>query len=274
MSKVMIALMAGLAVGLSASLAAAGPCSLQVSPLTVEIRMEPGRTYTGTISVENMGDGVEHLHAYCQDWTLKPDGVVVFVAAGKLPGSASLWVELVPAEFDLEPGQAQQVRYTLRLPPDVVGETRTAVIFEAGAREVKAPGAPSRLVPRIGTIVYAQAGPAAPPRARVAQLELDRTGGLLAVENLGETHLRFTARIELRDADGALLRRHDLNPFVILPAPFNRHNQSIAPELVEGLPAGRYQVTAILDYGGDALLGARFETDLGPEQPVVVASGK
>jgi P pilus assembly chaperone PapD len=274
MFKLMVLWMTVLATGLCANFAAAGACSLEVSPLTVEIRMEPGRTCTGTISVQNMGDGAEHLRAYCQDWTLKPDGVVVFLAAGKLPGSASPWTEVVPAEFDLEPGQTRQVRYTLQPPAEVSGEIRTAVIFEAGARAVSAPGAPSRLVPRIGTILYAQVGPASSPRARVAQLDLDRSGGELAIENLGPAHLRFTGQLEFRDATGALVRRSNLTPFVVLPAPFNRHLQKLPPEALAGLPTGHYQVTTILDYGGDSLLGARTEIDLAPESPLMVSSAK
>jgi len=274
MSKVMTAWMMGLAIGLFPSLAAAGVCSLEVSPLTVELRMDPGHTYTETITVKNMGDGPEHIRAYCQDWTLKPDGVVVFVSAGRLPGSASPWVHLLPAEFDLEPGEIQRIRYTIRLPAGTSGEARTSIMFEAGAREISAPGAPSRLVPRVGTILYVQAGPSPPERARAVSLEIDRTGGMLTVENLGTAHLRFTAQIEVRDGRGALARRCRLNPFVVLPAPFNGHRARLGPDILEGLSAGSYTITAILDYGGEALLGARVEIELGPEPPIEIASEK
>ncbi len=261
-------LVLGSALALAAGTAAAGVCSFEVSPLRVEIQMEPGRAHTGTIQVTNTGEESEHIRAYCQDWTLKPDGVAVFLAAGRVPGSASHWVQLVPSELDLEPGQTKRVRYTIRVPSAASGEARTAVIFEAGARELTAPGAPSHLVPRIGTVIYVQCGPTTPARTRVVSFEIDRSGGLLMIENLGESHLRFTGYLEVRDERGALVRRHDLNPFVVLPAPFNRHNAQLAPQVVSGLPAGRYQVTAILDHGGDALLGARVEIELGPETPV------
>jgi len=273
MSKLTALCLTILAIAVTAYLAAAAACSFEVSPLTVEIRMQPGGLYTGTITVQNTGEQAEHLRAYCRDWTLKPDGVVVFVDAGKLPGSASPYAELVPAEFDLDPGQAQQVRYTLNPPSHLLGEIRTAVIFEGGARTLATPGASSRLVPRIGTILYAQVGPASKPHAQVAQLDLDRTGGRLAVENLGEAHLRFTGKLELRDSTGALVHRSDLTPFVVLPAPFNRHLQQLAPEVISSLPAGHYQVTVVLDYGGDSLLGARIEVDL-PPPSVTVASQK
>jgi len=267
MYRVFTVFIAAVAIASSAPFASAGPCSLEVSPLTLELQFEPGRAYTDTIRIKNLSEQPERIHAYCQDWTLKPDGVVVFVAAGKLPGSASPYVQLAPSEFELEPGATQQVRYTIRLPAEVTSEVRTAVIFEAAAREVSAPNAPSRLVPRLGTILYVQPGPRPPTHARAAGFEIDREKGLLTVENLGEAHLRFSGQLEIRDERGALVRRHDLNPFVVLPPPFNRHISKLDSTVLEDLPAGRYQVTALLDYGGEALLGARVEVDLGPEPP-------
>jgi hypothetical protein len=277
MSKAMTGYIAsGLVLGamlvLSGGTAAAGVCSFQVSPLTVEIQIEPGRAYTSTIDVTNTGEEAEHVHVYSQDWTLKPDGVVVFLPAGKAPGSASTWVQLIPSELDLEPGQTERVRYTIRAPVEASGEARTAVIFEAEPRELSAPGGPSRLIPRIGTIMYVQCGPKDPARARAVQFDADRSGATLGVENLGTSHLRFKGYLEIRDQQGALVRRHDLNPFVVLPAPFNRYSGRLGAEVLSGLPAGRYQITAILDHGGDALLGARIETELGPEPPVHEAS--
>jgi hypothetical protein len=271
MRKILAASIVGLAIAFGGAPASASVCSLEVSPLTLEIQLEAGRTYTETIRVRNLGEEREHIHAYCQDWTLKPDGVVVFLAAGKLPGSASPYVQLAPSEFELEPGETQQIRYTIRLSTEVTSEVRTAVIFEAAAREVTVPNAPSRLVPRLGTILYVQPGRRPPTRTRATGFEIAREGGLLTVENLGSAHLRFRGQLEVRDERGALVRRRDLNPFVVLPAPFNRHISTLDSAVLKGLPLGRYQVTALLDYGGDALLGARVEVDLGPEPPIEVA---
>jgi|GEM_PF-1669525 len=255
-----------------ASAAVAEAFSLEVSPLTVEMQMAPGDIHTGVIEIGNMGKAREHVHAYCQDWTLKPDGVVVFLGPRTLPDSASGWVDVTPAEFNLEPGERQQVRYTVHAPEDTFGEGRTAVIFEADAREVSAPGAPSRLVPRIGTILYVQCGQRPPAKARVTALELDRSGGMLSVDNLGTAHLRFTGYLDVRDSAGLLVRKCELKPFVVLQAPFNRHVANIEAALLAGLPDGRYQVTAVLDHGGQALLGARVEAKLGPESLVEIAS--
>ena len=243
--------------------ASAGVCSLEVSPLTVEAQIEPGHAYTGAIEIKNTGAESQHIKAYCQDWTLKPDGLVVFVDAGKLPDSASSWLTLSPAEFDLAPGDSAQVRYTVRPPQDVIGEARTVVIFEAGAQQMTLHGAPSRVVPRIGSILYVQCGSTPPVQARITQFTVHPEGGLLVVENGGAAHLRFTGRLEIRRS-GEIVRSSDLAGFVVLPPPFNQHHLKLPQDTFAGLQPGEYELTAIFDCGGSSLLGARTTLSIGP----------
>lgn len=271
MSKVTAAWMVGLACCMCAGAALAAPCSMEVSPLTLELQLVPGRAHTGHIQITNAGDGAEHIRAYAQDWTLKPDGVIVFLPAGRLPSSASVWVTIAPTEFDLQPGQSQRVRYTIRVPEETSGEARTVIIFEAGGRDLSISNGPSRLVPRVGTIFYVHCGPRPAGQARVLRFEPSREAGTMTVENAGPAHLRFTGELEIR-SEGKLVRRCVLRPFVVLPAPFNIHRARLGPDLFAGLPAGHYEFTAILDHGGTALLGARAEVDLGPGPPVLIAS--
>jgi len=267
MHKVMAACALAALSALLGSAAAGSVCSLEVSPLTLELRVEPGRAHTGAIEIKNSGAEPQHIRAYCQDWALRPDGLVVFIGAGRLPDSASEWVLLAPTEFDLSPGGSQSVRYTIRPPLTAVGEARTVIIFEAGSQAILRPGAPSRVVPRLGTILYVQCGETPPAQARVAQFRVGPEGGLLVVENTGRSHLRFTGHVEVRRA-GELVRAADLTSFVVLPAPFNQHHAKLPREAFAGLPAGEYEVTAILDCGGPSLLGARTNLTLRPETSV------
>jgi len=256
-----------------------GVCAIEISPLTMELSIGPGRTYTGTINLTNDGKNPEHIRVFCQDWALKPDGVVVFAAAGRLPGSASGWVQVTPTEFDVAPGKTQPVRYTVRVPEDASGESRTVILFEAGAQKLNLPGAPSALIPRVGTILYVQVGQAPAVQAKVTGFELGPEGGYLTIENQGAGHLRFTGRYEIRSADkpstqttGKLVRSGELAGFVMLPAPFNSHRMAVPKEVLSGLGTGEYEVTMLLDCGGPSLLGARRSVSLAPESPSVVAT--
>jgi P pilus assembly chaperone PapD len=256
MNKVMTAFALWATMALSASVAVAGGCSLEISPLTLEVQVEPGRAHTGTVEIKNAGSETEHVRTYCQDWTLKPDGLAVFLDAGKLPNSASPWLMLSSTGFDLAPGDSAQVRYTIRPPVDAAGEFRTVIIFEGGAQQVTLHGAPSRIVPRLGTVLYVQCGPPAQPQARITQFAVSPEGGLLIVENTGSGHLRFTGKLEIRQS-GQVVRSADLAGFVVLPAPFNQHHAKIAKETFADLAPGEYEVIAMMDCGGPSLLGAR-----------------
>ncbi|MGD0111259.1 MAG: hypothetical protein ABSD48_05290 [Armatimonadota bacterium] len=256
MNKPKIAFATCIAIVLYAGIAIAGGCSLEISPLTLELQVDPGHAYTGTIEIDNTGSDSQHVKTYCQDWTLKPDGLVVFADAGKLPQSASPWVALSPAEFDLEPGTSTQIRYTIRPPAEVTGEFRTVIIFEGLAQEMTLHGAPSRVIPRLGTVLYLQCGPAAQPQARISQFQVSPDGGTITVDNTGSGHLRFTGKLEIRQS-GQVVRATDFEGFVVLPAPFNRHQATIAKTTFADLAPGDYEVVAIFDCGGPSLLGAR-----------------
>jgi len=256
MNRITIVSATCMAIVLYTGMAVAGGCSLQVSPLTLELTVDPGRAHTGTIEISNTGSESQHVKAYCQDWALKPDGLVVFVDAGKLPQSASPWVTLSPTEFDLEAGTSAQVRYTIRPPADAAGEFRTVIILEGIAQEMTLRGAPSRIVPRLGAVLYMQCGPAGQPQARISQFQVTPDGGAITVENTGPGHLRFTGKVEI-SRSGQLVRSADLNGFVVLPAPFNQHQAAIAKETFAALASGDYEVVAIFDCGGPSLLGAR-----------------
>ena len=265
MNKAMTACSLGIMLVMYAGLAAGGS-SLEISPLTLELQVDPGRSYTGAIGIENTGSESEHVRAYCQDWTLKPDGVVVFVDAGKLPNSASPWVTLSPTDLTLEAGESAQVRYTIRPPAGIAGEHRTVIIFEGGAQQVSLRGAPSRIVPRLGAILYIQCGPAQPVQARITRFAASPDGGVLVVENTGAAHLRFTGRLEIRRS-GEMVRAADLGGFVVLPAPFSQHQVKIGKDSFGDLAPGEYEVTAILDCGGPSLLGARTGLIIRPAKP-------
>jgi P pilus assembly chaperone PapD len=263
MKKAMAALTLCMAMMLCAGIAGAAGSSLEIQPLTIELQVEPGRAYTNTISLKNTGSAPEHVKAYCQDWAMKPDGLVVFVDAGKLTQSASPWVTLSPTDFDLAPGDTVQVRYTIRPPADAKGEFRTVIIFEGSAQAMTLHGGASRVIPRLGSVVYVQCGPIPQPQARITQFVVTADGGLLVVENTGPAHLRFTGRLEIGQS-GQIVRSLDLTGFVVLPSPFNRHQVRIAKESLADLVPGEYELTAILDCGGPALLGARTSLALAP----------
>jgi len=270
MSRYLAAAFALLAMGLCAPHLEAGATStsVELTPLTLELGLSPGSSHTGNVTVTNPGTAAEHLRVYLQDWTLKADGVIVFAAAGKLPGSACSWIDVAPTEFDLKPGGSATVRYTIRVPAAAPPETRAVILFESNAQIVQAPAGPSRLVPRVGTVLYVMTAPAAAPRARVREFGVSPDGGLFVIENAGETHLRFTGHLEVRSGP-ELVRQKDLTPFVLLPPPFCVRRTPLPKDWFADLAPGSYQVTVVLDCGGPSLLGAQTALIVPGDVPVM-----
>ena len=107
---------------------------------------------------------------------------------------------------------------------------------------------------RIGSTLYLQVGAQA-RRARITRLEVTPTNAAVTVENTGTSHLRLKGMLQLHGADGKLVQQLEFPGGVVLPGAEGVRDFKI-PGLK--LPApGSYTATVILDYGGEALLGAR-----------------
>lgn len=241
--------------------AAAGLSTVGVAPITAEADVQPGSTYTASIRVQNEASSDPgappsspvRIKVYAVDWTLTPDGTPQFAAAGTLPGSCAKWVEINPAEFDLQPGQIQEVRYTLMVPPDARGTYHTILMFEAGGQPVKLRGGGMTVIGRVGSTLYITVGPHH-RSGHIVGFRATATGVSLSVANEGDDHLRLTGGIMVKDSAGKLVREEKLSGAVVLPHHDNRRQLKLS--WATPLPAGEYTVTAIVDYGGEELLGA------------------
>jgi P pilus assembly chaperone PapD len=232
-----------------------------VAPITVETDVQPGTAYTASIQVRNEAapspiaspPSALRIKVHPMDWTMGLDGTPRFVAAGTLPGSCSKWLEVNPAEFDLQPGQTQEVRYTLTVPAEARGTYRTVLMFEPGSQPVKLRNGGMNVVGRVGSILYATAGPHR-KSGRIIGFSATAAGMSLALENTGDDHLRLTGGITVKDGAGKVVREEKLPGAVVLPHQDNRRQLSLT--WATPLPAGEYSVTVVVDYGGEELLGA------------------
>jgi P pilus assembly chaperone PapD len=232
--------------------------SLNVVPMTVEADVEAGSSYTASIRVQSEPSAQPaatpmRIRVSVMDWTLTLDGTPQFVAASTLPGSCSRWVQVNPAEFELKPGEVQEVRYTLTVPPDARGTFRTILMFEPGRPPARSREQGMTIVGRVGSIIYATVGPHH-KSAQISQFSATATGLSLTLENKSDDHLRLTGTVQVKDQTGKVVRDEKLPAAVVLPRPDNRRQLRL--NWSRPLPAGQYTITAILDYGGEELLGA------------------
>src|SRR5207247_9208074 len=142
---------------------------------------------------------------------------------------------------------------TLTVPPDARGTYRMVLMSEPGSQPVKLRGGGVNVVGRVGSIVYATAGPHR-KSGRIIGFSATAMGMSLALENTGDDHLRLTGGVTVKDSAGKVVREEELPGAVVLPHQDNRRRLSLT--WTTSLPAGEYTVTAVDDYGGEELLGA------------------
>jgi hypothetical protein len=241
-----------------------------VDPVTIETDAKAGEEFTGLIKVGLDPDldareitpkeETKQLLVRMGDWDMKPDGSLVFAKMGALPWSCSPWIEANPTNFTLKVGDHVDVRYTIRVPKDTPNGTYRAIFFHQ-TQEVPLPGKRSVAVASaIATILYVTVGPHE-RKGRIVGFSADPKQAKIRVENLGTDHLRMSGTLKIEDAEGKPVGEVKLPGAVVLPR--SKPDDTRIRELVVDFPPelklapGRYRLTAIIDYRGSSLLGAR-----------------
>lgn len=239
-----------LALGSAAPLcAAAQGFAAYISPPRFEVEVKPGQTLRQVFEITHAGGAPGTYRIYTSDWTYQPDGSVVFSDA-LAPDSCRPWVALERRELRLDRGGKHRFRFEISAPADApVRECRLALMVESVERTegtLKVGG-------RIGVIVYAAVGGAAPQlalRAVSLRQQDGRTEPVVEVHNSGSAHGRLDGfvngvdaggqRLEFAPADQPILpgetRRIALRPITLdgAPAPTVRYPLELKGELEWG----------------------------------------
>lgn len=103
------------------------PFSLTLTPTRL-IVPATGQPSTQIITLTNNGASMVPITALRYDFTQAPDGAIQFVPARAL--SAASWLTVTPTTFVLAPGQRQQVRVRIAIPPSPdPGEHQVGLVF-------------------------------------------------------------------------------------------------------------------------------------------------
>jgi hypothetical protein len=239
--------------------------SVEVSPLRVELRANPGGAHTQNVTLRNRGDAPVRIHASLEDWFLSRDGTPQFKpVSGTESFSASDWVRLSGSELVLQPGAEGNLRFTTTIPTGIDdGGYRAAVVFEfdPGSSGGLRPGGAVSFRSRIVTLVYATVGlpKVAIDLTDVRGRETDGrlTHVVIALRNTSRASARTKGMIVITDAGGKTVRKVELPDVPVLPA----SERDVAVEVSGGagapiLSAGRYRIEVKLDVGmPDVLVG-------------------
>jgi P pilus assembly chaperone PapD len=243
--------------------------SIDVSPVRVEVRADPGNESTHSVQVQNSGTESIRLKAYVEDWELNTEGTPLFRMAGTLVRSASPWIEAAPRDFLLEPGQTEFVRFTLRVPPGTIdGGYWCGLLLESVPLRYDEEHARRMLVKgRVASMVYVTVGD--PLRsAEIASLStITREGRSflrLEVANTGQDVIRLAGNVEGLAGEDGLEEKRALPDVPVLPG----SRRVVEMELTaRDVAAGNVARVAIELAGVGRLLG---ECPLGPDRAAVV----
>ncbi|MGQ9601088.1 MAG: fimbrial biogenesis chaperone [Candidatus Bipolaricaulia bacterium] len=249
---------------LVALLAWSASASIGVGPLTLIIDAGPGGSGSGYFKVINNGQNPEEVTISLSDWTLGPDGGIQFAEPGTVDRSLANWISYSPATFRLEPGQLQRVDFTITVPSEKGGD-HWALFFVEGSEVTPVAETTGALTTTVGVkvrygIKVFQRDPAATRIGRITGLELLSLEPLkleLSFANAGDGVLfRVTGQMEIRDATGTTVRTLEIEEFTVLPG---GARELVLEDKGERLPPGDYIALAIIDFGGDYLVGQQLQ---------------
>jgi len=105
---------------------------IRVWPTRVEMMVNRGEKAGKTINVYNQGSEPIRVSAYAMDFSIGRDGDFNFYEPGHESYSASKWLNIEKADFELVPGESKEVAVAVSAPAEVEpGGHYAALFFEA-----------------------------------------------------------------------------------------------------------------------------------------------
>jgi len=243
---------------------------LEVSPGTLYFSANPGSSQTQQISLRNKGNMQQSFIFNLNDWLTDESGDVKYFAPGTTPRSCADWITVSPALVTLQPNESVVINVTVLVPNDV-SSTKWAVLFvqsaveQTGAKVVdKDMNLGVQLALRIAVTIYQSPAMNTLFKGSIEGLK-EQVGenGIRKYEtqvfNLGDKILNCKVYFIISNLETAEEIMSTPYEFPLLP----ETNKKIEYALDKPLPAGRYSVAAILDYGyNEELEGVQLEIEV------------
>lgn len=207
-----------------------------ITPPRFEVQVAQGQNLRQVVEIHHVGAEKGNYRIYTNDWTFLPDHSVVF--SNELAAdSCRPWVAVERRELQIEPGARYRYRFEITPPPGTPArECRFALMIE-GLEPAQVKGDVNFPVGgRIGVIVYAAIGDAAPQLELVASRTVKVNGTptpVVEVRNRGNAHGRLEGFLDGTDAGGARL---ELAPADLPILPGETRSVAITPIAEQGKP--------------------------------------
>jgi P pilus assembly chaperone PapD len=198
---------------------------IRVWPTRVEMMVNRGEEAGKTINIYNQGSEPIRVSSYAMDFSIERDGEFDFYEPGHQSYSASKWLNIEKADFELAPGESREVEVVVSAPATVEpGGHYAALFFEAVPSGNQSAVSVSMRIPTLFYItIPGITGAEVIANADIVSLQLPGVAGRgpvemgVVVRNSGNVHLTVAARAHFAASWGNASEL-DLGQMVILPS--------------------------------------------------------
>jgi hypothetical protein len=247
--------------------AASNDISIKVSPSILEELVKPGDILSSHITLTNLSDRPVTFYAYLKDFKAAAEdetGKAQLIVPGSEEGNyISSWVDISSEGINLEPGQGQEVPFTVSVPSNVgPGGYYGAIVFGTEAPRVKPgeadKGASIGVAEQAASLVLLQIAGKADERADVREFKTDKifyatpfkVNFSTKIQNLGNVHVKPMGVIEISNMLGKKVATITVNDKGgnVLP----KSSRLYTNTWNDSFGFGRYQASLALSYGTPA----------------------
>ena len=246
-------------IGLSAafifSAAPVSAATIRINYPKVQLELQPGETYSGTIVAENPTSDPVKTRIYLEDWRYAPggNGEKIFSPPGTNENSAAKWITFSPAETEIPAFGRVELNYTVRVPAEGVKGGYYAVLFfetilGAATNEE---GVNVLVAGRIGSLYYVEIKGLSDRQGKIESVEIKQPEGnkpyeiVTTFRNTGNTDVTVNGKYLIMDTDGVVKARGDVAGIYTVPGAV----ESSTTQWAGRLPKGEYQVLLTYDLG-------------------------
>lgn len=221
---------------------------LEVSPPSQEVAIDPGSTTTVKAKLRNPGSKTLPISVHIEDFTAKGDEGQVELTMDS-PYSVASWAKVSPAEFELEPGESQEVTATINAPSDAAGGRFGSFVFAVKSKSEE--GNTAAVAQQVASLFLVRvSGPvdekltiksiSAPAFSEFGPVPFD-----IAFSNGGNVHTKTYGLVNVTDMFGNKVEDVVVKGTNVFPGA----DRNIKAELDKKFLFGNYKATALMYYG-------------------------
>ncbi len=252
----------------------------EVAPVRLEFDAEPATSQLKTLNVKNHSSRRVSYTVSFADFLPTSTGERKILPPNSTKRSCANWINVNPAFFELNPGEDIQIQVNMLVPGEEFG-TAWCMLFVQPTREQTSWSADKQLAAgitvsgRIGVLIYQSPKSNQNYSVKASNFqEITKPGDAgrkfsAVIENLGDKVANCKVFLLASNMMTAEEKQYPPKDFEVFP----KLSRTVELELPNDLPAGKYALAIIVDYGPKyPLEGSQLVIDIAGEQPNTIST--